>query len=384
MDQIWEKIDFLIKANEFYLREYKEFLDEFHTLILFGAGRDGKKVLDFLAEFIPKKEIFFVDNDASKYGVDIHRGIYCYEKERIFQCDANNTIVIIASTRYMDSIYHELQGYHNRIPSNNMFIDRQLLEKIYYYSPDAYKKIFAAFSLLADEPSRHIFYQRLLRSQLSGVYFGMADLKTDPQYFPPEFVRRLGEYEVFLDCGAYIGDTIETFREQTGDVFQAIYSFEMDKHNFEALSKSPCVKDSRIHLIQAGVSNQTAVVNYKSSGVESSYYFARVGNHELQADGIVLPTAKTVSIDDLVSNGTIKEKATFIKMDIEGAELDALHGMENLMRCEKPKLAICVYHKPEDLWEIPLYIHSILPQYNIFLRHHSISHDETVLYAYIE
>ena len=54
LDQIWEKIDFLIKANEFYLREYKEFLDEFHTLILFGAGRDGKKVLDFLAEFIPK------------------------------------------------------------------------------------------------------------------------------------------------------------------------------------------------------------------------------------------------------------------------------------------------------------------------------------------
>lgn len=71
-------------------------------------------------------------------------------------------------------------------------------------------------------------------------------------------------------------------------------------------------------------------------------------------------------------------------MDIEGAEMDALRGMEKLMKRDRPKLAICVYHKPEDFWEIPLYIKSVVPEYTFILRHHSHDASETVLYAYIE
>ena len=71
----------------------------------------------------------------------------------------------------------------------------------------------------------------------------------------------------------------------------------------------------------------------------------------------------------------------FIKMDIEGAELAALEGAQNCIREQHPKLIICVYHKPEDIIEIPAYILSLCPDYKLYLRHYSLGHTETVLYA---
>lgn len=68
-------------------------------------------------------------------------------------------------------------------------------------------------------------------------------------------------------------------------------------------------------------------------------------------------------------------------MDIEGAEMEALKGAENILKRDKPKLAICLYHKREDMWEIPYLIKSIKPEYKFFIRHYSNYEGETVLYA---
>ena len=76
-----------------------------------------------------------------------------------------------------------------------------------------------------------------------------------------------------------------------------------------------------------------------------------------------------------------QEGVTFIKMDIQGSELAALHGAENTIRKSKPKLAICIYHKPEDLITIPQYIYSVMPDYKLYLRNHQFISKETVLYA---
>ena len=77
------------------------------------------------------------------------------------------------------------------------------------------------------------------------------------------------------------------------------------------------------------------------------------------------------------------EAVSFIKMDIEGAERAALRGAEQLIRRCRPDLAICVYHSISDLFEIPLYIHSIVPEYRLYLRHHTPVFCETVCYAVI-
>lgn len=90
--------------------------------------------------------------------------------------------------------------------------------------------------------------------------------------------------------------------------------------------------------------------------------------------GGVLIEAKT--IDSLID-----EKVTYLKMDIEGTELKALLGAKETILRSKPKLAICVYHKPEDLIEIPLLLKGLVSDYRFFLRHYSNNDSETVLYA---
>ncbi len=84
-----------------------------------------------------------------------------------------------------------------------------------------------------------------------------------------------------------------------------------------------------------------------------------------------------VPLDDVLR----AEKVTFIKMDIEGAEPHALRGAKNIIQAQKPKLAICVYHDFRHLWEIPLYIKLLVPEYKIYLRHHTNLEYETVCYA---
>ena len=75
------------------------------------------------------------------------------------------------------------------------------------------------------------------------------------------------------------------------------------------------------------------------------------------------------------------KKVTFIKMDIEGAEMHALRGAEKIIKENLPTLAICTYHRATDLWEIPFYIKQLSPQYAIYFRHHEHSDHETVCYA---
>lgn len=76
-----------------------------------------------------------------------------------------------------------------------------------------------------------------------------------------------------------------------------------------------------------------------------------------------------------------EEHVTFIKMDIEGAELEALKGAENIIRRDRPKLAICVYHKGEDIVSIPEYLLTVNPSYRFYLRQYGYMPLETVLYA---
>ena len=96
----------------------------------------------------------------------------------------------------------------------------------------------------------------------------------------------------------------------------------------------------------------------------------------------VLPetSIRIAAIDDIVDDRTVG----FIEMDIEGAELDALHGAKNTIVRDKPPLAICVYHRQGDVFAIMDYLHQLLPEYRFLLRRYSASATETVLYASVD
>ena len=87
----------------------------------------------------------------------------------------------------------------------------------------------------------------------------------------------------------------------------------------------------------------------------------------------------TIEVDSI--DNIIEEPVTFIKMDIESSEYQALLGAKNMITQHRPKLAIAVYHKPEDLWELPYLIYQLKSTYTFYLRHYSLDSNEIVLYA---
>ena len=190
----------------------------------------------------------------------------------------------------------------------------------------------------------------------------------DAQYFA-EDIMQFEDGEVFVDGGCFDFETSE-FLMQRCDV-KHIYAFEPDPRNLDkvnrAIKRLEC--EDKVTVINKGLWNQTDCLYFQASGDIMS----RVVDDGNEEDKI-----EVVALDEV-----IHEKVTFIKMDIEGSEMKALEGARNLICTYKPKLAICIYHKPEDTIDIPAYIKSLVPEYKFWIRHYSWSPAETVLYARI-
>ena len=183
----------------------------------------------------------------------------------------------------------------------------------------------------------------------------------EAQYFPEDVIS-LSENETFVDCGAYDGDTLQSFLKRTNS-FKAYYALEPDPR----LDKDwKNLNDPRIKYYPVGAWNSVGSISFTQHN----------GCGQIMLDDDCETVIHTDRIDNIVQN-----EVTFIKMDIEGSELNALHGAEQSIKRYKPKLAICVYHKREDLITIPQYIRSLNPTYRFYLRVHNPFDSELVLYC---
>jgi len=188
------------------------------------------------------------------------------------------------------------------------------------------------------------------------------------QYFCSDIMRSV-QNEVFIDAGSFDGKTIEDFVMHFCEgSYRKIYALEPDDVNYSYTKQYIDNKQlENIELIHAGAWNHSGAMRFFPNKGASS---------QINSNGETV--IKVVAIDDILRG----DKATLIKMDIEGAELEALKGAYNTIKTYKPRLAICVYHKPEDIVSIPEYILKINSEYRLYLRHHrSESAVETVLYA---
>ena len=171
--------------------------------------------------------------------------------------------------------------------------------------------------------------------------------------------------EYFADVGALDGETTEYFLQHFENGHA--YVFEPNPKQFE-ITKERLRTYPQAELFPYGAYDKNTTLRFDSAeGDEGSAKISAAGGVEIEVR----------RLDDLLGG----RKVTFIKMDIEGSELAALRGAERIIREQRPKLAICVYHKPEDIWEIPSLILHYHSDYKLYLRHYSITHTETVLYA---
>jgi FkbM family methyltransferase len=243
------------------------------------------------------------------------------------------------------------------------------IQTIRFFSSETNKKrIEKVASWLADEESKKTYKAMLAhrRKRITQTQFPFHGRET--QYFTNNFFH-YGNEEVLIDCGAFIGDTIDSFMSKVPN-YAKIYSFEPDPNQFEIL-KSKHGDNPKIQLIHAGVSDKEATLFFDAQGAGSS----RLD----QGGGLNRIPVKVQSIDEL----SIKENVTFSKMDVEGAEWDTLHGAKQIILRDKPKLAICIYHSDEDMIRLAEYIHELVPEYQLYVRHHEPwpIQWETVLYA---
>lgn len=190
------------------------------------------------------------------------------------------------------------------------------------------------------------------------------------QYFEPNIIE-FKEDEVFIDAGALDLGTSTRFAKlcEDNNVNFKIYAFEPDRISYkkckDVLSNTsfPSLK-----LYNLGLWHENTTLYFSEQGDGSS----RIMQQEMPV------SAKVVSLDSCIT-----DKVTFIKMDIEGAELNALKGSREIIKKYKPRLAVSVYHKNQDLIEIPLYIKELVPEYKLYIRHYSNAAIETVLYAVV-
>lgn len=211
-------------------------------------------------------------------------------------------------------------------------------------------------------------YEQLLALGIEGRNIFVPDkqwwIGNHPQYFPPEIMIP-EENEVFIDGGSLDGGDSLNFMKWCGGRYKAIYAFEPDENNYDGLRRFAELYRG-MKIFKEGLWSDDGELCFMAGNRE---------NCAVSDKGNII--IKVTSIDKKFKD----LRPTFIKMDIEGSELEALSGSENVIRKFKPKLAVCVYHKPEDILDIPRKILELNPEYKLYLRHYSYVDTETVLYA---
>ena len=348
-----------------YREEVRRLVAERPLVVFYGCGAILNSIVETWNEQVARKIDFCCDSDPAKWGRSFAGGIPCISPDELRTMKDRCTVfVTIGQFRpVFDAL--RLAGF----PSVNLIYKYDLVTSEFLATHDDREiaaKLAAARNLMADPRSLQVFdaiLNRILSERHDPAI--MPAVCEPDQYFPADIIK-LTDHESFVDIGAFNGDTVQDLVARTGGKFDRITCFEVDRNNYLALQenvrKLSCA--SRIHIHNLGIWDSECDITYSIGQSQST-----VGQGE--AMGHVVP------LDSILGD----EPVSFIKMDIEGAEPQALSGATRIIRAQKPRLAVCVYHHIRHLWDIPLAIHELAPDYKIDLRHHTNLEYETVCYA---
>lgn len=349
-----------------YKQEIKALVSQYEYVAFYGCGVFFHSIIDNWNMHIGRRIDFCCDRNRAKWG-KCFRGIKCISlKELMAIKDKCAVFVTVGDFKPVFSLLTE-SGF----PSINQIYKYDLVSSGFLANHDhgeIVDKLCQTYEILSDKQSKKVFDAIVNRVLGSGENISiMANICENNQYFPVDIIK-LSENESFVDAGAFTGDTVKDFVGRTRAKFDRIFSFELDAINFKVLQDNveQMPAHDRIKIFNLGIWESECDLAYSIDSLQSS-----VGGGD--GKGHVVP------LDDFLK----EERFTYIKMDIEGAELQALRGARNIIQTQKPRLAICIYHDFKHLWEIPLYLKELVPKYKIYLRHHTKLEYETVCYAMI-
>lgn len=348
-------------------------------IILYGAGECSHWFVEIVMKTYGYRPIAVLDR-AYHQGMS-YEGVPAFHPDEYTPSEREKkdavVIISIGHQVHYPGIIRQLQqmGFQNILLLRDMYEIQNL-----FYNPPALRElgfqyytqnkesILAALDLFEDDESRAV-YTLSLETHLRRIPVPLPDRPRPEQYFPTDIKPHQG-YDRFINCGAYDGDVIRLLYQTVGKV-EEIVCFEPEPAIFGRLVDF--LRTSRYQLAERITAIPNAVYSHETqmpflSGTGLGSRISKNGDSWVQ----------TVSLDSLfpVFN------PTFICMDVEGVEPEVLKGAETLIQRCKPDLAICVYHSPDHLWEIPLYLNRLEPGYKLYLRNYTSFCVETVLYAF--
>lgn len=314
-------LDQLIDYSKSYRSDrwskFKEDLEQENPQIVIWGAGGDGKRTYKLLKNLNENVVCFGDNNVEMQGKELVDGLVVYSIDDVF-CKYPSAIQILASRKYCSDIYEQLLVYG---------FERKLI----YYPP----------------------YRRMTGS-------------TGKQYFDCPEMNPIDD-EVFIDAGSYDGINAVQFSNWCEGKYKKIFSFDPD-HKCEVRIQEN-INRYGLHDVEfnaCALSNKSSVARFNSTGMAGA-----------AIDNSGIDEIRVTSIDEVLKG----EKATFIKMDIEGSEYEAIEGCAKTILQYHPRLAICIYHKPLDFIKIPHLILSIRKDYKFYIRHYTNCEWETVLYA---
>lgn len=233
-------------------------------------------------------------------------------------------------------------------------------------------------ALLKDERSKEVL-RAVLMAMLTGDTRHCESALDKDQYFClPRFCG--SQDEIYVDAGAFVGDSMERFIWAQNGIFSKIYAFEPGADQFVALQTRAvrlkaewALSADAIELVHAALGD-----NDRESFIGNRGALTSLTVHEAECLGSRAVTV--LSLDRHLKGNRI----TFLKADVEGMEMALLKGARATIERHKPKIAISAYHYPADVPVLSAYLREIVPDYNFGLRHHSPRLLETVLYCWAD
>ena len=340
--------------------------DEKRPIFIYGMGDGAMKIMAVFRQYgITVAGIFASDEFVRGHSFAGYRVHKLSEVEEA----VNDFVIVLAFGAGYPELYQyilQLSRKHTLYAPDVPVIGGGLFT--YQYCLEHLQELNAVYRMLADDESRRV-YLNVIQYKISGNIRYLESVSAEPDRIFRTILRP-SKSETFVDLGAYNGDTIRELLKYTRQQYYQILAVEPDKRNFKKLNRY--IEENNLRHISAyqcaAWCKDTELPFSTKSGRQSA----------LTAEGETI-TAR--SVDSLLKNTPV----TFLKMDVEGFEREALWGAAKSIYRHKPKLCISIYHRNEDIFELPLLVKMLNPKYQLYIRHRMyVPAWDTNLYAVSE
>lgn len=324
-------------------------------IVMYGMGDGAEKIMKVMDNMGIKPKEFMASDEFVR-----GHSFLGYQVKKLSEIQAiyEDFIIVVCFGSNLPSVtsrLYELSEKYELYAPDVPVVGEDIFDEVYAKEHEAELK--KVRKLLADEKSKEVF-DSLINYKFSGDISLLKSCETPLE--EAESLLKIGKEETYVDLGAYNGDTVERFLRLTNKEFAEIYAVEPDYRNFSRMVRRNYALGRGIfYPVNAAAWNENTQLMFRKSGGRNSSACNQYGRGaQVKVEGI--------TVDKMLG----EKKPTLIKIDVEGAEREALEGASEVISKYRPRLVLSVYHRTSDLFTLPLLVKEMNSGYKLYLRHH--------------